>query len=108
VALPLRVVLADAQTNGGLLAAVHPERFATVMRLLADRGVAAAHIGEVRSVASGSSASASSSSVPDVEGSVPDVAGDVAGFAGFREDIAGAPALEVSAGTPARTRGTSP
>lgn len=48
VALPLRTVLADAQTNGGLLAAVRPERFPTVMRLLADQGVTARHVGEVR------------------------------------------------------------
>ncbi len=53
VPLPFRTVLADAQTNGGLLAAVHPDRFANVMRLLADRGVAAAHIGEVREAPSG-------------------------------------------------------
>jgi selenide,water dikinase len=51
--LPFRTVLADAQTNGGLLAAVHPDRFANVMRLLADRGVVAAHIGEVRDAPSG-------------------------------------------------------
>ena len=38
---------ADAQTNGGLLAAVRPERAAVILALLADAGVAAAHIGEV-------------------------------------------------------------
>jgi selenide,water dikinase len=53
VPLPFRTVLADAQTNGGLLASVHPDRFADVMRLLADRGVKAAHIGEVRDAPSG-------------------------------------------------------
>jgi selenide,water dikinase len=53
VALPLRIVLADAQTNGGLLAAVRPDRFPTVMRLLADQGVAAAHVGEVRAAPEG-------------------------------------------------------
>jgi len=42
------VVLADAQTNGGLLAAVAPDRLEAVLRLLEDRGVAAAHIGEAR------------------------------------------------------------
>jgi hypothetical protein len=87
VPLALRVVFADAQTNGGLLAAVHPDRFLTVMRLLADRGVAAVHIGEVAAMAPGSSRSP-----------VPDVAGDVAGN----------PALEVSAGAPARKRGPPP
>jgi selenide,water dikinase len=42
-----QLVLADAQTNGGLLAAVSPERLAGLLALLADAGVAAAHIGEV-------------------------------------------------------------
>lgn len=43
----LQLVLADAQTNGGLLAAVAPGRFEAVRVLLADAGVAAAHVGEV-------------------------------------------------------------
>ncbi len=43
-----RIALADAQTNGGLLAAVRPERLEKVMALLADRGVVAAHVGEAR------------------------------------------------------------
>jgi selenide,water dikinase len=42
-----QLILADAQTNGGLLAAVRPERLAALLALLADAGVAAAHIGEV-------------------------------------------------------------
>jgi len=42
-----QLILADAQTNGGLLAAVRPERLAAILALLADAGVAAAHIGEV-------------------------------------------------------------
>ena len=45
-ALPL-IVLADAQTNGGLLAAVAPERSASVLAALAAAGVRAADIGEV-------------------------------------------------------------
>jgi selenide,water dikinase len=101
VPLPLRVVFADAQTNGGLLAAVHPDRFPRVMQLLADRGVAAVHIGEARAVASGlperSRSSVPRSSVPDVESlesPVPDVA---------YLDVA---YLEVSAGTLSRTRGS--
>jgi selenide,water dikinase len=53
ISLPARTVLADAQTNGGLLAAVQPDRLPTVTRLLADRGVAAAHVGEVRDAPSG-------------------------------------------------------
>ncbi len=52
---PLRVLLADAQTNGGLLAAVHPDRLPTVQRLLADRGVAASLVGEVRAAPEGPS-----------------------------------------------------
>ncbi len=42
---PLQLVLADAQTNGGLLAALAPDRADAVLRLLADRGVAAVEIG---------------------------------------------------------------
>lgn len=42
-----QLILADAQTNGGLLAAVRPERLAGLLALLADAGVPAAHIGEV-------------------------------------------------------------
>ncbi len=53
VPLPLRTVLADAQTNGGLLAAVHPDRFPAVVRLLADRGVPAFHVGEARAAPDG-------------------------------------------------------
>lgn len=45
-ALPL-IVLADAQTNGGLLAAVAPERSAGLLAALAAAGVKAADIGEV-------------------------------------------------------------
>jgi len=41
------LVLADAQTNGGLLAAVRPDRFQAVMRMLREQGVLAVHIGEV-------------------------------------------------------------
>ena len=41
------LVLADAQTNGGLLAAVDPARAAAVLSRLADAGVAAVEIGEV-------------------------------------------------------------
>jgi selenide,water dikinase len=52
---PTQLVLADAQTNGGLLAAVAPDQLETVQRLLADRGVNAAHIGEVRDAPSGAS-----------------------------------------------------
>ena len=40
-------VLADAQTNGGLLAAVDPERTPRVLALLREVGVRAAHVGEV-------------------------------------------------------------
>jgi len=40
-------VLADAQTNGGLLAAVDPERTPRVLALLREVGVQAAHVGEV-------------------------------------------------------------
>jgi selenide,water dikinase len=40
-------ILADAQTNGGLLAAVAPERLEAVAGLLREAGVEAAHIGEV-------------------------------------------------------------
>jgi selenide,water dikinase len=42
-----RQVLADAQTNGGLLAAVDPERTPRVLALLREVGVRAAHVGEV-------------------------------------------------------------
>ncbi len=45
--LARRLVLAAAQTNGGLLAAVAPERAEVVLGLLGDAGVEAAHIGEV-------------------------------------------------------------
>jgi selenide,water dikinase len=49
----MQLVLADAQTNGGLLAAVAPERLQSVLALLVDRGVEAARIGEVREAPSG-------------------------------------------------------
>jgi len=52
---PTQLVLADAQTNGGLFAAIAPGRLEAVMRLLADRGVEAAHVGEVREAPSGGS-----------------------------------------------------
>ena len=41
------IVLADAQTNGGLLAAVDPARAEAVLAALRAAGVAAAAIGEV-------------------------------------------------------------
>jgi len=42
-----KLVLADAQTSGGLLIAVPPERLDALLAALAERGVAgAAHIGE--------------------------------------------------------------
>jgi selenide,water dikinase len=41
------VVLADAQTNGGLLAAVDPERAGAVLSALREAGVEAAVIGDV-------------------------------------------------------------
>jgi selenide,water dikinase len=44
---PERLLLADAQTNGGLLAAVRPERAEWLLRELADAGVEPALIGEV-------------------------------------------------------------
>jgi selenide,water dikinase len=40
-------ILADAQTNGGLLAAVAPERAQALLAALGDAGVGAARIGEV-------------------------------------------------------------
>jgi selenide,water dikinase len=49
----MKLVLADAQTNGGLLAAVAPGRLEAVLRLLVDRGVEAVHVGEVREAPSG-------------------------------------------------------
>ncbi len=47
IAPAMEWVLADAQTNGGLLAAVPPDVADRTLRLLADAGVEAAHIGEV-------------------------------------------------------------
>lgn len=44
---PMRLVLADAQTNGGLLAAISPERFEAVLDALERAGVQAAAVGEV-------------------------------------------------------------
>jgi selenide,water dikinase len=43
-----RIVLADAQTNGGLLAAVAPERAGELLAAMSRAGVEAARIGEVR------------------------------------------------------------
>ena len=40
-------MLADAQTNGGLLAAVDPERTTEVLGRLQEVGVWSAHVGEV-------------------------------------------------------------
>ena len=48
-----RIVLADAQTNGGLLAAVHAERADEILAVLARAGVEAARIGEVGELWSG-------------------------------------------------------
>jgi selenide,water dikinase len=48
-----QLVLADAQTNGGLLAAVGPERFDSVLHALAERGVEAVRVGEVRAAPGG-------------------------------------------------------
>lgn len=45
---PVRWVLADAQTNGGLLASVSSKDGSKALRLLSRAGVAAAAIGEVR------------------------------------------------------------
>jgi selenide,water dikinase len=42
----LPIVLADAQTNGGLLAAVDPARAAALLASLREAGVAAVVIGE--------------------------------------------------------------
>jgi len=55
IARPSQLVLADAQTNGGLLAAVAPDRLEAVLRLLVDRGVEAVHVGDVREAPSGGS-----------------------------------------------------
>ncbi len=43
---PTRAVLADAQTNGGLLAAIAPDRFEAVLEALRQAGVQAHAIGE--------------------------------------------------------------
>jgi selenide,water dikinase len=45
---PDRLVLADAQTNGGLLAAVAPDAAAKILRALASAGAPARAIGEVK------------------------------------------------------------
>jgi selenide,water dikinase len=73
VTMPLRLVLADAQTNGGLLAAVRPDRLPTVMRLLADRGVQACHVGEAIAAPAGPEihVAASPAPVPDVPRDAP-------------------------------------
>jgi selenide,water dikinase len=42
-----RIVLADAQTNGGLLAAVAAQEAQKFLRMLADSGIEAVQIGEV-------------------------------------------------------------
>jgi selenide,water dikinase len=42
-----RLVLADAQTNGGMLAAVAPRHASRLLRALADAGAPAERIGEV-------------------------------------------------------------
>jgi len=42
-----RLILADAQTNGGLLAAVAPRQASKLLRALEDSGIVAARIGEV-------------------------------------------------------------
>jgi selenide,water dikinase len=47
LAATLPIVLADAQTNGGLLAAIDPDRADAVLRELRDAGVVAVAIGEV-------------------------------------------------------------
>ncbi len=47
---PARLLLADAQTNGGLFAAVPPERFEEVMSDLLRAGVSAAAVGDVTPV----------------------------------------------------------
>jgi selenide,water dikinase len=47
LAEPDRLVLADAQTNGGLLAAVAPRQAQRLVGALADAGVAAGQVGEV-------------------------------------------------------------
>ena len=73
VPLPLRVVLADAQTNGGLLAAVQPDRFS-------DGDAAARRPGRRggphrRGACGGDAAAGRRDSVPDVARGVPDVPG---------------------------------
>jgi selenide,water dikinase len=45
--MPDRLVLADAQTNGGLLAAVDPKNVTRVLRALGNAGAAAVVLGEV-------------------------------------------------------------
>jgi selenide, water dikinase len=50
---PTRAVLADAQTNGGLLAAIAPDRFEAVMDALRQAGVQAHAIGEVLAATGG-------------------------------------------------------
>jgi selenide,water dikinase len=50
---PMQLVLADAQTNGGLLATVAAGRAEAVQALLLDAGVAVAHVGEVLATADG-------------------------------------------------------
>jgi len=53
VPAPLRQVLADAQTNGGLLAAVDPARAGSVLSALHAAGVLAVEVGEAEPLASG-------------------------------------------------------
>ena len=54
VAPDLRVVLADAQTSGGMLLACPPEQADALTETLRERGVEAARIGEVRDGVAGS------------------------------------------------------
>jgi len=53
LALPDRLLLADAQTNGGLLAAVRPERAGELLGKLRQAGLPAARVGEVLPAAAG-------------------------------------------------------
>jgi len=53
VAQDLRVVLADAQTSGGMLLACPHHRSDALAEMLRERGVEAARIGEVRQGAPG-------------------------------------------------------
>ena len=61
---PDRLLLADAQTNGGLLAAVDPKAAARLLRALEAAGAPARAIGEVVRVRRGQAAGV------DVEGEI--------------------------------------